>query len=120
MNTTLKDKNDGDNDHATHSSRDKESSSLRTSPVSILPQVPNLVEGIPPLLNPWVIPASRKASRTTNPIREIVDPILANVSPRDDGKEFLSLAVRKFQSTLALWQCYKCDSAVNAFFTNHF
>jgi hypothetical protein len=90
--TTLLEKKE-DHDGSTSIVKDKDSPSLSISPVSILPPAPNLAEGTPPLLNPWVIPASRKASRTTNPIREIVDPILANVSPRDDGKEFISLAV---------------------------
>ena len=44
----------------------------------------------------WPIcPASMKSQRTCNPIREIVDPIVASSknSPRDDGKEHISLAV---------------------------
>lgn len=93
MQATIEKENDSDGTNV--ASMDKDSPSLSTSPVSILPPSPNLVDGTPLLLNPWVIPASCKASRTTNPIREIVDPILANVCPRDDGKEFLSLAVRQ-------------------------
>ena len=44
----------------------------------------------------WPIcPASMKSQRTRNPIREIVDPIVANSrnSQRDDDKEQISLAV---------------------------
>jgi hypothetical protein len=42
--------------------------------------------------------ASKKSLRTTNPIRAIVDPIVANGIPsgeeRGDGKDHISLAVR--------------------------
>ena len=47
---------------------------------------------------PWKTrPMSEKAQRTTNPIRRIVDPIVANIqngSERGDGKDHISLAVR--------------------------
>lgn len=42
------------------------------------------------------IKASNKAKRTENPIRKIVDPIVANIQSgkeRGDGKEYISLAV---------------------------
>ena len=45
----------------------------------------------------WVCPASIKSIRTRNPIRAIVDPIVANVKlgcQRPDGKDPISLAVR--------------------------
>ena len=45
---------------------------------------------------PWVCPASAKSLRTTNPIRAIVDPIVANIQTgeqRGDGKDLISLAV---------------------------
>lgn len=48
-------------------------------------------------LEPWVCPASAKSLRTTNPIRAIVDPIVANIQSgeeRGDGKDLISLAVR--------------------------
>jgi hypothetical protein len=44
----------------------------------------------------WVCPASAKSVRTRNPIRAIVDPIVANVKlghEREDGKDPISLAV---------------------------
>jgi hypothetical protein len=44
----------------------------------------------------WVCPASDKSVRTSNPIRAIVDPIVANVKlgcQREDGKDPISLAV---------------------------
>lgn len=44
----------------------------------------------------WKCPASRKALRTNNPIRCIVDPIVANIKSGDergDGKDLISLAV---------------------------
>ena len=45
----------------------------------------------------WIAPASAKSLRTVNPIRAIVDPIVANVKQgwqRQDGKDPISLAVR--------------------------
>lgn len=45
----------------------------------------------------WVCPASAKSTRTKNPIRAIVDPIVANIKSgeeRGDGKDAISLAVR--------------------------
>ena len=44
-----------------------------------------------------VLPASQKSLRTTNPIRALVDPIVANIrtgKERGDGKDLISLAVR--------------------------
>lgn len=45
----------------------------------------------------WVYPASKKAMRTTNPIRKIVDPIVASSvkcgKERGDGKDQISLAL---------------------------
>ena len=45
----------------------------------------------------WVAPASRKSLRTYNPIRSIVDPIMATSikcgKERGDGKDQISLAV---------------------------
>jgi hypothetical protein len=49
----------------------------------------------------WVCPASDKSVRTSNPIRAIVDPIVANVKlgcQREDGKDPISLAV-----SILLW-----------------
>lgn len=49
----------------------------------------------------WVCPASDKSVRTSNPIRAIVDPIVANVKlgcQREDGKDPISLAV-----SVTLW-----------------
>jgi hypothetical protein len=46
---------------------------------------------------PWdCLPASRKSKRTTNPIRAIVDTIVAiqSAEARGDGKHLISLAVR--------------------------
>lgn len=51
---------------------------------------------------PWVCPASSKSLRTTNPIRAIVDPIVANIKSgeeRGDGKDIISLAVRTIRVT---------------------
>jgi hypothetical protein len=49
-----------------------------------------------------VAPASQKSLRTHNPIRAIVDPIVANSvkcgKERGDGKDQISLAVRFFHS----------------------
>lgn len=44
-----------------------------------------------------ILPASAKASRTSNPIRAIVDPIVRSIQTgeeRGDGKDHISLAVR--------------------------
>lgn len=44
----------------------------------------------------WKCPASAKSLRTTNPIRAIVDPIVANIQggeERGDGKDLISLAL---------------------------
>jgi hypothetical protein len=50
----------------------------------------------------WVAPASQKSLRTHNPIRAIVDPIVANSvkcgKERGDGKDQISLAVSFFHS----------------------
>ena len=50
-------------------------------------------------LSSWVAPASSKSLRTHNPIRAIVDPIMANSikcgKERGDGKDQISLAVSK-------------------------
>ena len=87
------------------------------SPISVVPQAPpnKELDGIS-LLNdidavaaashnnkgllvedrPWLCPASAKSLRTTNPIRAIVDPIVANIksgNERGDGKDLISLAV---------------------------
>lgn len=48
-----------------------------------------------------VIPPSAKSLRTRNPIREIVDPIVASLESsgaRDDGKGHISLAVSVTQT----------------------
>jgi hypothetical protein len=53
----------------------------------------------------WNCPASRKSLRTKNPIRAIVDPILAQVrsgAERADGKDPISLAVRIYSCSLSL------------------
>ena len=45
----------------------------------------------------WSVPVSKRALRTVNPIRAIVDPILAQAphlqSKRNDGKDLLNLSV---------------------------
>jgi hypothetical protein len=43
--------------------------------------------------NSWHCPASAKAMRTTNPIRAIVDPIVASGKTDQHEKTFISLAV---------------------------
>lgn len=47
----------------------------------------------------WLaLPASVKSQRTRNPIRAIVDPIVASAGKahREDGKKLISLAVRTY------------------------
>lgn len=47
----------------------------------------------------WLaLPASIKSQRTRNPIRAIVDPIVASAGKahREDGKKLISLAVRTY------------------------
>lgn len=69
---------------------------VRGSPASVI-QTPSTTT-VPPLAEeePWKCPASEKSLRTTNPIRAIVDPIVASLAgekERDDGKDHISLAV---------------------------
>lgn len=69
--------------------------SIRGSPASVI-QTPTAV--IPPIIQEeeaWICPPSEKSLRTTNPIRAIVDPIVASLSgqERNDGKNHISLAV---------------------------
>lgn len=50
-----------------------------------------------------ILSASTKASRTSNPIRAIVDPIVANIQngeERGDGKDHISLAVSFLEDRL--------------------
>ena len=76
------------------------------SPTSVVLNAPTSpMAELPPLTHQdaadddetWVCPASAKSLRTTNPIRAIVDPIVAssiNAGERQDGKHQISLAVR--------------------------
>eukprot|EP00934_Nitzschia_sp_Nitz4_P002959 Nitzschia sp. Nitz4//scaffold22_size323478//27667//29477//NITZ4_000496-RA/size323478-augustus-gene-0.222-mRNA-1//-1//CDS//3329542902//2949//frame0 len=61
----------------------------------VLDKVNNTSDGAAASTTPpaWNIPASAKSARTTNPLRVIVDPILENLVPREDGKEMISLAL---------------------------
>jgi hypothetical protein len=71
---------------------------LHGSPSSVLQPPPT--SELPPIdgISNWVCPASQKSLRTTNPIRSIVDPIVASSlksgKERGDGKDHISLAVR--------------------------
>ena len=66
---------------------------ISSSPTSILSQ--SLVGEDEGSEEPWtILPASEKSLRTTNPIRAIVDPIVANLGQQTHDKSFLSLAVR--------------------------
>ena len=60
----------------------------------------------PPSSSGWRIPASRKSMRTRNPIRAIVDPIMAAEMARggDDG-EYSTTTARKDQISLAVSGC---------------
>jgi hypothetical protein len=83
---------------------------LHGSPSSVL-QSPHTSE-LPPIdgiLSDWVCPASQKSLRTTNPIRAIVDPIVACSSlksgeERGDGKDHISLAVRSSEENWRKFQ----------------
>ena len=70
--------------------------SLSTSPSSIMLEQFNHTESITDFTS-WVCPASEKSLRTNNPIRAIVDPIVASSvkcgKKRGDGKDQISLAV---------------------------
>ena len=69
-------------------------------------------EGASPLTSPsssssgWRIPASRKSMRTRNPIRAIVDPIMAAEMARGgDDDEYPTTTARKDQISLAVSGC---------------
>lgn len=70
---------------------------IRGSPASVIQTPPTVA--IPPIEQEeeeaWTCPASEKSLRTTNPIRAIVDPIVASLNgeERNDGKKHISLAV---------------------------
>ena len=68
---------------------------LGSSPASVFHTPPTTQ--VPPIFDEesWVCPASEKSLRTTNPIRAIVDPIVASSlgHERKDGKDHISLAV---------------------------
>ena len=57
-----------------------------------------------PAASSWpTLTPSAKSLRTKNPIREIVDPIVASIQSgveREDGKELISLAVRVTRAKL--------------------
>lgn len=57
--------------------------------------------------SPWICPASQKSLRTTNPIRAIVDPIVASSlgEERHDGKSHISLAVSVERLVLLVIEC---------------
>jgi len=74
----------------------KKVNQVRGSPASVIHAPPT--EELPPIdvaAEPWTCPASEKSLRTTNPIRAIVDPIVASTlgQERSDGKNHISLAV---------------------------
>lgn len=79
----------------------KKDTYIRGSPASVIQTPPNVE--VPPIdaivaaetEDSWTCPASEKSLRTTNPIRAIVDPIVASTlgQERDDGKDHISLAV---------------------------
>lgn len=83
----------------------KKANVFSSSPASVI-QTPPSAE-VPPIeaafgqdsqqdSEAWMCPASQKSIRTINPIRAIVDPIVASTlgKEREDGKEHISLAVR--------------------------
>lgn len=80
---------------------------LHGSPSSVLQTPPTVSEQqLPPIdgiNDDWVCPASQKSLRTINPIRSIVDPIVASSlksgNERNDGKDHISLAVRVCNKT---------------------
>jgi hypothetical protein len=85
----------------TNNTQNPTSSSHANSPTSVVQKPHHIVEPI--VLgkhqgeeNEWICPASAKSIRTRNPIRAIVDPIVANIKlgcQREDGKDPISLAV---------------------------
>ncbi|CAB9509207.1 Bifunctional aspartate aminotransferase and glutamate/aspartate-prephenate aminotransferase [Seminavis robusta] len=76
---------------------------MTSSPVSVVPVEAPKEEPLELSLlaeveknQPWICPASAKSIRTVNPIRAIVDPIVANMKTgeeRGDGKDLISLAL---------------------------
>jgi tyrosine aminotransferase len=91
--------------------------SIRGSPASVI-QTPTAV--IPPIIQEeeaWICPPSEKSLRTTNPIRAIVDPIVASLSgqERNDGKNHISLALGDPTASGHLPTCpVAIDAVINA------
>jgi len=84
----------------TSTGKNHQGTTIASSPISVVVQAPtneHELEGISLLKDTtWKCPASAKSLRTVNPIRAIVDPIVANMrsgDERGDGKDLISLAV---------------------------
>lgn len=78
-----------------NSIRRSPASVIQTPPTNEIPTIEDFASDSRQDSAGWSCPASQKSLRTTNPIRAIVDPIVASSlgKERDDGKEHISLAV---------------------------
>lgn len=102
----------------TNNTQNPPASVFAKSPTSVVQKPNHIVEPI--VLdkhqqeeNEWICPASAKSIRTSNPIRAIVDSIVANIKSgcqREDGKCPISLAVSVSTNRQLCKECFSLSS----------